>query len=128
MELGETLLVAELCIGLASRDTHAQASPTAGQPCPRQNIALTLSPSASQDDAYDVVARLVPGGFGGVTRTYFFLKEPALADTVREMARLLAPCSSELLSAVWTVIQHGDVRQGQYDWIELPMVCHSPRG
>ena len=66
MKLGETLLVAGLCIGLASRDTHAQASPT-----------------------------------------------------VREMARVLAPCSSELLSAVWTTIQRADVRQGQYDWIEL---------
>jgi hypothetical protein len=119
MTSGETLLIAGLCMSLAWREVHAQASPTPRQTCPRQNAILTLSPDATQDDAYEVVARLVPGGFGGLTRTYFFLKEPALADTVREMARVLAPCSSELLSGVWTVIQHADVRQGQYDWIEL---------
>jgi len=48
-----------------------------------------------------------------------YLKQPALADSVRRMARTLAACPPDDWPRLWALLQTVAVRQGDYDWIEL---------
>lgn len=66
-----------------------------------------------------LVVRLVPGGFGGITTTYMYLKQPAFADSVRRIARALSQCPADGRERLWRFVQTVEVRQGRYDWIEL---------
>jgi hypothetical protein len=74
----------------------------------------------SRDDLYSAAARLLPGGFGGITTTYFFLKQPAYADSARHVARILAACThDEYPVRFFSLMQTGSVQLGDYDWLEL---------
>lgn len=87
--------------------------------CAKHDSVRALFPVLDGDAEFEVVARLFPGGFGGLTRTYFFLKEPARADSVRRMARTLAACPGDKQPDLWMVLQTVPVREGAYDWVEL---------
>jgi hypothetical protein len=89
------------------------------QLCLRRDSLAAQIPATSVDDAFEIAARLLPGGFGGLTTTYLFLKEPRLADTMRSVARALASCPADNWGRLWQIVQHAEVRQGQYDWTEL---------
>ena len=74
----------------------------------------------TRDELYAAAARLLPGGFGGITTTYWFLKQPAYADSARQVARALATCTRDKYPArFFSLIQTGAVRTGDYDWLEL---------
>jgi hypothetical protein len=65
-------------------------------------------------------AGLLPGGFGGITTTYFFLKQPADSDSARRVARVLAGCTADPYPVrLFSLVQTGAVRAGDYDWLEL---------
>lgn len=92
---------------------------TPAQLCARRDTVRLQIPGTTLDDDFEIIARLLPGGFGGLTGSYFFLKQPALADTVRGTARTLAACPGETLTNLWAIVESAPVRQGQYDWVEL---------
>jgi hypothetical protein len=70
------------------------------------------------DDDFEVIARLLPGGFGGLTTTSVNFVHPEMADTARATARTLMTCTDHLnpyLGYVFTA----SVRKGDYDWVQL---------
>lgn len=87
--------------------------------CAQHDSVRALFPALDGDAEFEVVARLFPGGFGGLTTTYFFLKKPARADSVRLLARTLAACPRDDNQRLWMLLQTVPVRQGAYDWVEL---------
>jgi hypothetical protein len=87
--------------------------------CARRDSIRAVIHNSTGDDRFELVARLLPGGFGGLTTTYMFLKRPELADSVRRMARAVAECPSDGNARLWSLLQTVAVRQGDYDWIEL---------
>ena len=95
--------------------------PDPAQLCARRDSlsSVLLGPNATLDDDLELMARLLPGGFGGLTTTYIYLKTPALLDSARLVARMLASCPDDGLANLWLIVQGASVRQGQYDWIEL---------
>jgi len=119
MTFHQRVALGALSLALLSRSSGAQATATSQQICARRDSLARNTPGTSIDDAFEVAARLLPGGFGGLTTTYFFLKQPALVDTVRGIARTLAACTQDEWRRLWEIVQHADVRQGQYDWTEL---------
>ncbi len=87
--------------------------------CAQRDSLRSLFPALDGGADNEVLARLFPGGFGGATTTYFFLKQPAFADSVRRIARTLASCPNDQRPRLWMFLQTVPVRQGDYDWIEL---------
>lgn len=119
MNFYRSVTLGALSIAFASRNADAQSGLTPRQLCALRDSLTAQMPIATVHDPRDVAARLLPGGFGGLTTTYFFLKQPALTDTVRGLARTLAACTDGDWRRLWEIIEHAEVRQGQYDWIEL---------
>lgn len=119
----ERLMVAvvSLCIALACRSTDVESPLAAVQLCARRDsIGKEIGGAfPTLDEDFDIMARLLPGGFGGLTAGAVFLKRPELADTTRGVARTLAACPGETLGNLWRTVQFAEVRQGQFDWIEL---------
>jgi hypothetical protein len=95
------------------------AVPQPADLCADRDSLRSLFPALDGGADNEVLARLFPGGFGGATTTYFFLKQPAFADSVRRMARTLASCPHDQNPQLWIYLQTVPVRQGDYDWIEL---------
>jgi hypothetical protein len=116
------IIAVVVCTTAAACAADSVAAPlTSAELCARSDsvrLAL-LGPNSTPDDETEAVARLLPGGFGGLTTTYMYLKQPSLADTVRGTARALAACPGDVLENVWSIVQHVEIRQGQYDWVEL---------
>jgi hypothetical protein len=112
-----------LCVVLAAfgcRLAHPAARSQFTGLCGQRDSVRALVPASSTDDYFEIAAHLLPGGFGGLTTTYMFLKRPALADSARHIARVLAGCPNDEYSArLWTLAQTVAVRRGDYDWIEL---------
>jgi len=101
----------------AVRSASAQ---TAAGWCARLDSLHAGAARWDRDDLYTAAARLLPGGFGGITTTYFFLKQPTNADSARRVARILAACSrDEYPIRLFSLVQTGAVRSGNYDWLEL---------
>lgn len=93
---------------------------TAAQLCAQQDaLVAAAGPSPNLDDDFDILAHLLPGGFGGLTVNYWYLKQPALADTARATARALSACPGEPFVNLWAVVQLAPVRAGTYDWLQL---------
>jgi hypothetical protein len=90
-----------------------------GDLCAQRDSLRSLFPSLDGGADLEVLALLFPGGYGGVTTTYFFLKQPAFADSVRRMARTLSSCPHDQKPRLWMILQTVPVRQGDYDGIEL---------
>lgn len=110
-----SLLVGTL-LGCHSGDI---ASPlTVAQLCARKDSLILAVRGGTIDDDFEILARLLPGGFGGLTTTYMFLKQPTLADTLRGTAKSLATCSGTIPPYL-AIVQLAPVRQGDVDWIEL---------
>lgn len=112
-------LLALACAGLNCRTAGVAQPITPAQLCARRDTVRFQIPGTTLDDDFEIMARLLPGGFGGLTTSYFYLKQPALADTARGAARTLAACPGETLANLWAIVQAAPVRQGQYDWVEL---------
>jgi hypothetical protein len=88
--------------------------------CARDAIAAEEVGTSTMDDEFEIIARTLPGGFAGVTTTEMFLKRPEFAETVRESARRLGSCPNRHVSTLYLyLIQHNDVREVRYDWVEL---------
>ncbi len=105
-----------LVIGCGVTDAVAPLTPA--QLCARKDSVLAKITGRTIDDEFEVLAHLLPGGFGGLTGSYVFFKHIELADTARATAKTLSQCSGEV---VWflTNVQFALARQGDYDWIEL---------
>jgi hypothetical protein len=88
--------------------------------CARDSVVANEIPGRTIDDEFEIIARVFPGGFAGLTTRDMFLKEPAYAETVRESARRLGACPNRHVSTQSLyLIQHNDVRDAKYDWVEL---------
>jgi hypothetical protein len=85
--------------------------------CADRDSIRALLPRPVIDE--QLVVRLVPGGFGGITTTSMYLKQPAFADSVRRIAHTLAESPADGRARLWAFLQTVEVRQGKYDWIEL---------
>ncbi|MDP1889267.1 MAG: hypothetical protein Q8K55_00130 [Gemmatimonadaceae bacterium] len=110
-----------LVIGCGVTDAVAPltvAPLTPAQLCARKDSVLAKITARTIDDEFEVLAHLLPGGFGGLTGSYIFFKHVELADTARATAKTLSQCSGEV---VWFLsnVQFALARQGDYDWIEL---------
>ena len=119
MKLQRCALLAVACAGLNCRTAEVAQPITPAQLCARRDTVRLQIPGTTLDDDFEIIARLLPGGFGGLATSYFFLKQPALADTARGTARTLAACPGETLTNLWAIVQSAPIRQGQYDWVEL---------
>jgi len=109
-------LIACALLGQA-QEVHARATIDL---CAQRDSVRALVPDSALDDHFEIAARLLPGGFGGLTTAYMFLTQPALADSARHVAGALAGCRNDEYSArLWTLVQRVAVRRGDYDWIEL---------
>src|SRR6476660_8932450 len=107
-------LVVFVLLGCHSGD--ATSPLTVAQLCARKDSLILAARGGTIDDDFEILARLLPAGFGGLTTTYMFLKQPTLADTVRATATNLATCSGTL-SPYLAIVQFAPVRQGDFDWI-----------
>lgn len=89
--------------------------------CTRVDSLRAANGFWDRDDLFEAATRLLPGGFGGITTTYMYLKQPSLADSARRTAqRISAACSNDEYAArLWSLVQTVAIRQGRYDWIEL---------
>ena len=119
MQLNRYALLGVVCAVLSCRSADLEHPITPAQLCARRDTVRMQVSGTTLDDDFEIIARLLPGGFGGLTTSYMFLKQPALADTARASARTLAVCPGETLTNLWSMIQFAEVRQGQYDWVEL---------
>lgn len=119
MQLQRYVVLLVACAGLNCGTADLERPITPAQLCARRDTVRMQIPGSTLDDDFEIIARLLPGGFGGLTTSYIFLKQPALADTGRASARTLAACPGETLTNLWTIVQFAPVRQGQYDWVEL---------
>jgi hypothetical protein len=120
MILQRSLALGTLCLGFAFRSSSGQSVLSNAQLCVRRDSLMSQTAVKSVDDAFEVAARLLPGGFGGLTTTYFFLKQPAFADSVRGLARTLSSCLGDTTwRRMWDIVARAEIRQGQYDWLEL---------
>lgn len=119
MQLPKYAVLIIACAGTACGTADVEQPITPAQLCARRDTVGMRVHGSTIDDDFEIMARLLPGGFGGLTTTYFYLKQPDLADTVRASARTLAGCPGETLTNLWTIVQYAPVRQGQYDWLEL---------
>jgi hypothetical protein len=116
-----TTAVVSLCIAVACRSTEMLSPLTPAQLCARRDSIGRAIGGAfpTLDDDFEIMARLLPGGFGGLAANAVFLKQPELADTARGTARTLASCPGETLGNLWRTVQFGEVRRAQFDWFEL---------
>lgn len=89
--------------------------------CIRVDSLRTAKGFWDRDDLFEAATKLLPGGFGGITTTYMFLKQPTLVDSARRTARRIsAACpNDEYAARLWSLVQSDSIRQGRYDWIEL---------
>jgi hypothetical protein len=120
VRLRRSLAIGALCFVGTARRAYGQSGLTAAPLCARRDSLWAQTDTRSGDDVFESAARLLPGGFGGLTTTHFFLKEPLLVDSARGVARILSSCPGDTTwRRMWEIIAHAEVRQGQYDWIEL---------
>jgi len=114
-----TFLVGVL-VSVGCRPMRPTQRPRATDLCEQRDSLRALVPGTSLHDHFEIAARLLPGGFGGLTTTYMFFKQPTLADSARGIARTLARCTNnEYWARLWSLVQTVEVRRGDYDWIEL---------
>ena len=88
-----------LGVALACRSTDVLSPLTPAQLCvQRDSLGRTIGGAfPNLIDDFEIMARLLPGGFGGLGTGTVFLKQPELADTTRGTARTLAACPGETL-------------------------------
>lgn len=91
---------------------------TAAQLCANYLNADIVRNAHPPDEDLELLAHVLPGGFGGLVPTHFFLKDPAKADTARATAVTLASCDG-VYNQYLPFFATASVRQGKYDWIEL---------
>jgi hypothetical protein len=103
---------------IGCRAPDALAPLTSAQLCARKDSMLAQVRGRTIDDEFEMLAHLLPGGFGGLTSDYVFLKRLELADTARATAKALLQCPGESVGYL-AYIQSTPPRQGDYDWIEL---------
>lgn len=94
------------------------AAITPAQLCARYANADVVRDGHPPDEELELLAHVLPGGFGGLIPTFFYLKDPTKADTVRATAATLATCDG-MSNQYLPFFATASVRQGQYDWIEL---------
>ena len=113
-------LVASLVLTVACNGESTPPNLQARLCAQRDSVQATL-PSNTLDDEFELIAHLLPGGFGGLTSSYLYLKQPAVSDSARVIAQLLRTCPSDpqQLQILWGLAATVPVRQAQFDWIEL---------
>jgi hypothetical protein len=88
--------------------------------CALDATVASEMPSTTINDEYEIVTRILPGGFAGITTVDLFLTQPELAETLRESARRLGSCPDRHVSTITLfLIQHNDAHKVKYDWVEL---------
>jgi hypothetical protein len=93
---------------------------TAAQLCARQDSLIAAqSPFPNINEIYDTIARLLPGGFGGLAVDALYLQQPALADTARATAAVLGACPGAQEPTLWAIIQTVPARRVSYSWLQL---------
>lgn len=112
------LIYAGLALVIGCGVTDAVAPLTPAQLCARKDSVLAKITGRTIDDEFEVLAHLLPGGFGGLTGDYIFFKHLELADTARATAKTLSQCPGEVVGFL-PYVQVAMARQGDYDWIEL---------
>lgn len=87
--------------------------------CVRQDSLVAAAGAIPTiDQTFEILARLLPGGFGGLYSGGMFLVNPErLADT-RAVAATLEQCAGRRAGSLSSVQQLG-VLHGDYDWVQL---------
>jgi hypothetical protein len=70
------------------------------------------------DDYFEALARLLPGGFGGLTTSVVWLKHPEEEAELRRTTDILETCSSGSFPYL-AYLHSAPIRKGDYDWVEL---------
>jgi hypothetical protein len=107
-----------LLLFAAACGTDSSSQIASEELCGRKEQKLAAAHGSTIDDEFEVLARLLPGGFGGLTIDSMYLKDVAEADAARGTAAALASCSGTLQPYL-DLAQSASVRRGNYDWIEL---------
>jgi hypothetical protein len=112
------LLAAVSCGGNAPTAVLPKPPLTAAQICSQRDTVLAQMTGQTIDDYFEVIARLLPGGFGGLTASNMWLKHPDQEDAFRRAASILESCAGGPFPYVANA-HYAAVHQGTYDWIEL---------
>jgi len=105
--------------GCASSDVVREAEPlSAVQLYSKRDSIVAQMKGTTIDDYFEVLARLLPGGFGGLTASYVWMKDPSQASEMARTANVLAACPSGGIPYL-ALLQGGNVMRGAYDWVEL---------
>ena len=92
---------------------------TAAELCALQDgLVQAAGTAATPDDHFEILARLLPGGFGGLSLYGMFLVHPDRLQDARQVAATLTQCAGRHVAFLGYVAQ-SPVRQGQYDWLQL---------
>ena len=108
-----------LLIGLAAC-AHSPTQPelAKSQVCLEQDLRVRAVSTPTLDNYFDVLDALLPGGFGGLTISYYFLVEPAKAPAVRARIDTLLACPGAHAPNL-TLLRSLPARQGLYSWTQL---------
>ena len=92
---------------------------SAAEYCRKQDSLLKAAGSfLTIDDDFEILARLLPGGFGGLWIDGMYLAYPQRAPDTRTAAGLLSACSHRHLEYL-TQIKVVPVYQGHFDYVQL---------
>ena len=108
-----------LDLTLVACDAPAVTAPSAlSQLCARKDSFMLAGGGGDLNDQFDILALLLPGGFGGLSINYMFLKDTTLADSLRATADKLLTCPGSVPPGL-VIARYAPVRQGDFDWLEL---------
>src|SRR6478735_7808572 len=95
MRIGITLGAFTFGIGCMTKEMVPpviRAPITPAQLCAMRDSLVATATILDQDEYQVILAKLLPGGFGGTDGDYMFFKQPELTDTVRATARTIEAC------------------------------------
>jgi hypothetical protein len=93
---------------------------TAAELCARQDsLVANESSLPTINEIFDTMARLLPGGFAGLAADGWYLQTPALADTARRTAAVLAACPRAQAPNLWAIVQTTPAHGVSYSWLQL---------
>ncbi len=110
------LLIAPV-IAACGADTAATPL-SAAQLCAKRDSLVAHMTGTTIDDQFELLAQLLPGGFGGLTASFLYLKRPDQVDAFRSTAQVLSACPGQFLPYLIEA-EYAPVRQGEYDWVEM---------
>lgn len=117
-----------LSSAMACSSSTISAPATITDYCAKRDSVVGVITGTTLDDDFEVMSRVLPGGFAGLTISQAFFTQPGLADSARSVAAIVAACPGDNLGNLWAIVRSAQVVKVKYDWVQLRHWYLLPKG